>query len=156
VLGDGKLGLLIAQALHAQQHEVHLFGRNAAKLAIAERAGVHVSQGPLPRHEFEAIVEATGSADGLSEAVAAVRPRGTVIMKSTVHGTAALDTAAVVVNEIRLVGSRCGRFEPALALLAHKRIDVDSLVSKTMPLTRAPEAFEYAAKKGVLKVLLKG
>lgn len=154
VMGDGKLGLLIAQALQVSGYRVFLFGRNPAKLAIAENAGVQTSAAPVPNGEFDVIVEATGSADGLSQAVAAVKPAGTIVLKSTVHGKPEIDTAAVVVNEIQLVGSRCGKFEPALAMLEKKEIDVGPMVSRTMGLAEAPAAFEYAAGKGVLKVLL--
>jgi threonine dehydrogenase-like Zn-dependent dehydrogenase len=83
-----------------------------------------------------------------------VEPCGTVIMKSTVHGEVALDTASVIVNEITLVGSRCGPFEPALALLQRGAIDVGAMISETLPISDASKAFETAAKKGVLKVLM--
>jgi alcohol dehydrogenase len=81
-------------------------------------------------------------------------PRGTVVMKSTVHGLVQIDTAPAIVNEITLVGSRCGRFEPAIKLLASGKVRVDGMISDRFPLDRAPEAFAAAAKKGVLKILL--
>jgi threonine dehydrogenase-like Zn-dependent dehydrogenase len=99
-------------------------------------------------------VDATGSPAGLRAAVAMVEPRGTVILKSTVHGEVPVDTASVIVNEITLIGSRCGRFEPALDLLKRGAIDVASLVSERMPLSRATDAFANAARAGILKVLL--
>jgi threonine dehydrogenase-like Zn-dependent dehydrogenase len=83
-----------------------------------------------------------------------VEPRGTIILKSTVHGEIPLDTAPVIVNEITLVGSRCGRFEPALELLKLRAVDVGSMISERMPLTSAPAAFDRAAQHGILKVLL--
>jgi alcohol dehydrogenase len=83
------------------------------------------------------------------------QPRGTVILKSTVHGEVPIDTAPVIVNEITLVGSRCGRFEPALELLQSGKIDVASMISEQMPLAKAPEAFARAAQPGIMKVLLK-
>ena len=84
-----------------------------------------------------------------------VRPRGTVVMKSTIHGEVCIDTASVIVNEITLAGSRCGRFEPAIELLRNRRIDVSSMLSAEYPLAEAPRAFAEAARRGVLKVLLR-
>jgi threonine dehydrogenase-like Zn-dependent dehydrogenase len=120
VLGDGKLGLLVAQVLHAHGADVHLFGRHREKLKIAESAGVTAALvgKNLPERAYSYVVDATGSAEGLRAAIAMSIPRGTVIMKSTVHGLVPIDTAPAIVNEITLVGSRCGRFEPALRLLA--------------------------------------
>jgi alcohol dehydrogenase len=108
----------------------------------------------LPTSAYDYVVEATGSAEGLRQAIAMTRPRGTVIMKSTVHGEVTLDAAAAIVNEITLIGSRCGRFEPALKLLAAGRIHVDDMITDSMRLDYAPLAFERAADRGVLKVLL--
>jgi alcohol dehydrogenase len=108
----------------------------------------------LPHARFDWVVEATGSAEGLNDAIRMTRPRGTVIMKSTVHGSVSFDAAAAIVNEITLTGSRCGRFEPALELLKSKKISVQEMISARMPLRDAPEAFSKAAEKGVLKVLL--
>ncbi len=157
VLGDGKIGLLIAQVLLAHGARVHLFGRHREKLAIAERAGAstEIISRTLPRAAFRWVVDATGSADGLRASVHLCEPRGTVILKSTVHGLVELDTAPVIVDEITLVGSRCGRFEPALRLLKTGRVRVDELISDEFPLNRAAEAFATASKKGVLKVLLR-
>ncbi|HZT30272.1 MAG TPA: alcohol dehydrogenase catalytic domain-containing protein [Bryobacteraceae bacterium] len=155
VLGDGKLGLLAAQVLHAYGHRVEQFGRHAEKLAIARRAGVEThAGGELPQAEFAWVVEATGSPEGLRQAVRMVRPRGTVILKSTVHGHVSMDTAPVVVNEVTLVGSRCGRFEPALELLRAGVIDTQAMISARLPLSEAPAAFAQAAAKGAMKVLL--
>jgi alcohol dehydrogenase len=155
VLGDGKLGLLIAQTLLAHGCAVVHFGRHAEKLRISERAGARVEiAAALPQCAFDWVVDATGSAKGLNDAISMTRPRGTVIMKSTVHGPVSFDAAAVIVNEISLVGSRCGRFEPALGLLQSGQIDVASMIAARMPLSRAPEAFARAAERGVLKVLL--
>jgi 2-desacetyl-2-hydroxyethyl bacteriochlorophyllide A dehydrogenase len=157
VLGDGKLGLLIAQVLHAHGARVQMFGRHREKLRIAERAGVttELAGKKLPERRFPIVVDATGSAEGLREAISMTVPRGTVVMKSTVHGLVPIDTAPAIVNEITLVGSRCGRFEPALKLLASGKVRVEDLISEEFPLDRAPEAFERAATKGVLKVLLR-
>jgi len=156
VLGDGKLGLLVAQVLQAHGAEVHLFGRHRHKMRLAEPAGVAtgIIGKKLPERAFPMVVDATGSAEGLSSAVAMCVPRGTVIMKSTVHGLVPINTAPAIVNEITMIGSRCGRFEPAIRLLASGKVRVDGLISERFPLDRAVQAFERAASKGVLKVLL--
>lgn len=157
VLGDGKLGLLVAQVLQAHGARVHLYGRHRDKLRLAEPVGVTTEMVPkrLPLAHWPMVVDATGSADGLRAAIAMCIPRGTVIMKSTVHGLVAIDTAPAIVNEVTLVGSRCGRFEPALRLLASGKVRVDGLIDEEFPLQLAPLAFARAAKKGVLKVLLR-
>jgi len=157
VLGDGKLGLLIAQVLHAQGCHVHQFGKHAEKLRISAARGIGtevIGGRPLPTAAFPYVIDATGSPAGLRAAVAMVEPRGTVILKSTVHGEVPVDTAPVIVNEITLIGSRCGRFEPALELLKSGTVDVASLISERLPLSQAPAAFARAAQPGVLKVLL--
>jgi threonine dehydrogenase-like Zn-dependent dehydrogenase len=149
VLGDGKLGLLIALVLNAHGYKVHQFGRHPEKLRIAEAAGVIANPS---KSLYGWVIDATGSPEGLRAAVAMTRPRGTLILKSTVHGTVAIDTAPIIVNEITLVGSRCGRFEAALPLL--DVIDVDPLIHARYPLHQAAIAFAHAATRGTLKVLL--
>jgi alcohol dehydrogenase len=155
VLGDGKLGLLIGQVLKAHGAEVHQYGRHRDKLRIAAKAGIEARIArKLPQAEYGWVVDATGSSEGLQQAVQMAKPRGTVVMKSTVHGTVGINSASVIVNEITLVGSRCGRFEPALRLLQKNLVDVESLISEILPLKDAPLAFRRAATPGVLKVLL--
>jgi len=156
ILGDGKLGLLIAQVLHAHGAEVHQYGKHREKLRISEAAGVTVEMSKsLPTAAYDWVVDATGSPGGLQQAVGMTRPRGTVILKSTVHGLVGIDTAPVIVNELTLVGSRCGRFEPALRLLRSGKVRVDSMISEVLPLNEASRAFDRAQQKGVLKVLLR-
>ncbi len=156
VLGDGKLGLLIAQVLHVHGAVVHHFGRHKEKLRISASVGIHtaIAAAKLPAAAFDFVVEATGSPQGLAQAVQMVRPRGTIVMKSTVHGTVAVDTAPVIVNEITLLGSRCGRFEPALRLLGSGKLRLDPMISARYALADAALAFEHATRSGVLKVLL--
>ncbi len=156
VLGDGKLGLLIAQVLRAHHARVHLFGRHREKMRLVESAGVTTEPlgRKLPERAWPMVVDATGSPQGLRAAIAMCEPRGTVIMKSTVHGLVEVDTAPAIVNEITLVGSRCGRFEPAIRLLAAGKVRIQGLIADRYPLDRAPEAFARAAVKGTLKVLL--
>jgi 2-desacetyl-2-hydroxyethyl bacteriochlorophyllide A dehydrogenase len=156
VLGDGKLGLLIAQTLLAHGARVTVYGRHAEKLKIAQRAGAVVTNSTdRPNASFPFVIESTGSADGLREAISMVRPRGTVIMKSTIHNQVSIDMAPVIVNEITLVGSRCGLFEPALELLSAGKVEVAGMISAEFPLAEARAAFAEAASPGVLKVLLR-
>jgi alcohol dehydrogenase len=157
VLGDGKLGLLVSQVLQAKGAKVHLFGRHKDKMRLVEPAGVTTELVPrkLPLAVWPFVVDATGASEGLRAAISMCIPRGTVIMKSTVHGLVSIDTAPAIVNEITLVGSRCGRFEAAIPLLTSGKVNVGSMISEEFPLSRAPEAFADAAKKGVLKVLLR-
>ena len=124
----------------------------------AGRAGVQtrLAREKLPSATYDWVVEATGSQDGLRQAIQMTRPRGTVFMKSTVHGAVRIDTAPVIVNEITLVGSRCGRFEPAINLLLSGKVNVIDMIADVMPLSQARPAFARAAERGVLKVLLSG
>ncbi len=156
VLGDGKLGLLIAQVLHAHGAAVTHFGRHAAKLKISASADIdtQLATKALPSRAFTVVVDATGSSAGLEQAISMTAPRGTVVMKSTVHNRVAIDAAPVIVNEISLVGSRCGRFKPALALLRAGKINVEALIADRFALHDAPKAFARAAERGMLKVLL--
>jgi threonine dehydrogenase-like Zn-dependent dehydrogenase len=158
VLGDGKLGLLIGMVLRAHGYPVHQFGRHAEKLRIAAAAGVEtvLAADRLPAAEYDWVVDATGSPEGLRSAVAMTRPRGTLILKSTVHGTVGVDTAPIIVNEITLVGSRCGRFETSLPLLERGLVRVEEMIADRFSLREAPQAFARAAERGVLKVLLTG
>jgi threonine dehydrogenase-like Zn-dependent dehydrogenase len=156
VLGDGKLGLLIAQTLAAHGYPVRLFGRHWRKLQIAAAAGVQTEliEGSLPAAEFNFVVDATGNPEGLRGAISMTRPRGTVIMKSTLHGAVPIDSAPAIVNEITLVGSRCGRFEAALPLIEHELIRLDDMITARYPLSEGRAAFERAEEPGALKVLL--
>jgi len=155
VLGDGKLGLLIAQVLHAHGCRVRQFGKHANKLQISRSRGIETAAaGTEPAKAFRYVVDATGSPGGLHTAVHMAEPRGTVILKSTIHGEVPIDTAPVIVDEITLIGSRCGRFEPAIELLRNREVDVTPLITDRIPLKRAADAFRTAARQGVLKVLL--
>ena len=156
VLGDGKLGLLVAQVLQLNGLDVKLYGRHPAKLAIAAGLGIETEVvSSLPQARYDWVVEATGSRDGLEQAVRMARPRGTVFMKSTVHGAVKLDTAPIVVNEITLIGSRCGPFPPALKLIASGRLRLREMITGEYPLAEAERAFRAAARRGALKILLR-
>jgi len=154
VLGDGKLGLLIAQVLKAHGAEVHLFGRHREKLKLVDVTSEVVGK-KMPQAEYRFTVDSTGSSEGLATAISMTEPRGTIVMKSTVHGLVSINTAIPIVNEITLVGSRCGRMEAAIPLLASGKVKVDNLISDRFTLGQASEAFSRAGTKGVLKILLR-
>lgn len=157
VLGDGKLGLLIAQVLRAHGAKVIQFGHHPEKLRIARDAGIEtvLKSKRLPAKAFPFVVDATGSAAGLTAAVSMTQPRGTVIMKSTVHDSVSINTAPVIVDEITLVGSRCGRMEPALKFLSRGLLRLDAMIAASYPLNCAPQAFQHAASSGTLKIIIK-
>jgi threonine dehydrogenase-like Zn-dependent dehydrogenase len=155
VLGDGKLGLLCSMVLANSGARVHMVGKHPRKLELARQHGVTVHALPdQPRGNFDVVVEATGSAHGLKAAVAATRPRGTLVLKSTFHGAVALETAPLVIHEITMVGSRCGPFTPALDAMRRGAIDPTPLISERFTLKHASDALAAASVKGTLKVLL--
>lgn len=155
VFGDGKLGLLVARVLKLFGANVHLVGKHEPKLALAESSGVSTAHLDdfVPR-PYPLVVEATGRAEGLQQALECVRPRGTLVLKSTVASRLSVDLAPVVVNEVQVVGSRCGPFRPALEALARAWVQVDDLISARFRLAEAREAFAWAERPGMLKVLL--
>ncbi|HKE01362.1 MAG TPA: alcohol dehydrogenase catalytic domain-containing protein [Planctomycetota bacterium] len=153
VLGDGKLGLLCALALASRGARVSITGRHDRKLAIARRAGAEVLASDA-KGSFPVVVEATGSGAGLARALELVEPRGTIVLKTTTHAAPPESLARLVVDEVRVVGSRCGRFGPAIEALASGRIDPRPLVDDRFALARGAEAFARAAAPGTLKVLL--
>jgi threonine dehydrogenase-like Zn-dependent dehydrogenase len=158
VIGDGKLGLLCAQVLALTGAEVLLIGKHGEKLRVAERRGIETATSKKVakrKNEFDVVVEASGSASAFRMALDLLRARGVLVLKSTFEGTTEIDAARLVVDEISVVGSRCGRFPPALDLLRTGAIDVDSLISEEHPLSRGVMAMERAGKKGVLKVFLR-
>ncbi|HEX5874116.1 MAG TPA: alcohol dehydrogenase catalytic domain-containing protein, partial [Pyrinomonadaceae bacterium] len=158
VIGDGKLGLLCAQVAAHTGAQLILIGKHSSKLRIAERRGIETinpeAAAKLAR-QFDVVVEVSGAAVGFGLALDLLRPRGQLVLKSTFHGKTELDAARIVVDEISIVGSRCGRFSPALDLLKKAAVDVDSLVSEEYPLAKGVHAMRRAAARGVLKVLLR-
>ncbi|HEY4408959.1 MAG TPA: alcohol dehydrogenase catalytic domain-containing protein [Acidimicrobiia bacterium] len=156
VLGDGKLGLLCAQVLAGTGAAVTLVGKHGANLDLVARQGIvtHLLPDWSPDGSADCVVEATGSTSGLELAMAAVRPRGTLVLKSTVAGAHSLSLAPLVINEVTVVGSRCGLFPPALDALAARTVSVTPLIDATYPLASGVEALEHAARPGVRKVLL--
>src|SRR5579859_4567034 len=162
VLGDGKMGQLAAQVLALTGCDLTMIGKHREKLALVERLGIPTrslndidSFSSKRGSRVDVVVEGTGSAIGLELAMRLVRPRGTIILKSTVADKATLNLSPIVVDEIRIQGSRCGPFPPALRALSRGSIDVKSLISATYSLNDGLQAFEKAAENGVLKVLLK-
>jgi len=161
VLGDGKLAQLIARVLHTEIPRVVIYGKHEKKLALARRARIATKKvrgdaGDLKRvpEKFRLVVEATGSPSGLLVALQMTEPRGTLVLKSTFHGAAPVETWPIVVKEITMVGSRCGPFDKAIALLHSGKIDPTPLITRTFPLSHAPAAIAFAQKSGVMKVLL--
>jgi threonine dehydrogenase-like Zn-dependent dehydrogenase len=157
VIGDGKLGILCALSLGLLSNRVTLIGRHASKLNIAERQGIESllsADAAQMSSAFDVVVEASGSESGFATALDLVRPRGKIVLKSTFQGRPAWEAWRVVVDEITIVGSRCGRFRPAVQLLADGNIDVAPLISDDLPLSRGVEAVAEAQAKGVMKVLL--
>jgi threonine dehydrogenase-like Zn-dependent dehydrogenase len=155
VLGDGKLGLLVAQALDAAGARVLAVGNHPEKLAILARRGIEtVVTENWARDPMPLVVDATGSAEGFELALAATRPRGTLVLKSTVAERRAIDLAPVVINEIEVIGSRCGPFPPALSALEADAVDVRSLISERIPLREADEALRRADEHNAIKILI--
>jgi len=159
VLGDGKLAQLIARVLRAAGAHVVMIGKHASKLRLARLAGIETAhfRGRMSRraNAFTLVVEATGSPSGLAMAQQMTAPRGALVVKSTFHGAAPVETWPLVVKEITVIGSRCGPFPPALALLRSGRVDPRPLISRVFDLKEAREAIHYVQKPGVMKVLLR-
>ncbi|NOT54044.1 MAG: alcohol dehydrogenase catalytic domain-containing protein [Deltaproteobacteria bacterium] len=156
VFGDGKLGLLCAQVLHSVGARVTLVGKHPDKLALMRGLGIATEMvSRWTAKSVDVVVEATGSTIGLSLAMAAVRPRGTLILKSTVAQEHALSLAPLVINEVTVIGSRCGRFPPALHALAHKQVAVTPLITAIYSLSDGIAAVNRAMEPEVLKVLLR-
>ncbi|MBW4627177.1 MAG: alcohol dehydrogenase catalytic domain-containing protein [Brasilonema octagenarum HA4186-MV1] len=155
VIGDGKLGQLVAQTLALTGCDLLVVGRHQDKLAHLEARGIKTGfADTVTDRAFDISVECTGNSEGFALAHRALRPRGTLVLKSTYAGKLSLDASSLVVNEITLIGSRCGPFAPALELLAQEKVDVKSLINACYPLADGLAAFERAQTKGVLKVLL--
>jgi alcohol dehydrogenase len=162
VLGDGKLAQLIARVLQAAGSRVTIYGKHSEKLVLARHAGIATKQVrgnardlKSVKASYRLVVEATGSPTGLALAQQVTEPRGTLLLKSTFHGAAPVATWPIVVKEITVVGSRCGPFAKAIALLRSGKVDPTPLVSRTFALADAPKGIAYAQKPGVMKILLK-
>jgi threonine dehydrogenase-like Zn-dependent dehydrogenase len=155
VLGDGKLGLLCAQVLQLAGCNLLAIGRHEESLEILARRGIKttLAKAPTPS-EFDVVVEATGTPEGFAEARQLVRSRGTIVLKSTYHRAVDANLTRVVVDEVTLVGSRCGPFAPALRLMEQRLVEVTWLIQARYPLSDGLAAFERAGRRGTLKVLV--
>lgn len=163
VLGDGKLAQLIARVLRTKIPRVVMYGKHEKKLALARGAAIATKRvrgdaGDAKRvqDKYSLVVEATGSPMGFALAQQMTEARGTLVLKSTFHGAAPVETWPIVVKEITVVGSRCGPFGKAMSLLRTGKVDPTPLVTHTFPLSEAPKAMRFAQKSGVMKVLLSG
>ncbi len=156
IVGDGRMGLLVAQVLRTAAPDVTVFGRHDHKLAIARSLGLTTARSDdrVPPARFDIVVDVTGRPEGLRRALEIVKPRGTVVMKSTFHGEAPVSTWPIVVDEVTLVGSRCGPFRPALDLLASGAVQVKPLIARVARLDEYESAFAEARR--ALKVLFDG
>jgi threonine dehydrogenase-like Zn-dependent dehydrogenase len=161
ILGDGKMGQLAAQVLTLSGCEVLMVGKHKEKLVLAEKRGVRTYLLDDAEHfalengrRADLVVECSGSAQGLQVALRLARPRGTLILKSTVADRSTLHLASIVIDEIRVQGSRCGPFAPALRALSQGLVDVKALISARYTLDEAVRAFEHARERGVLKVIV--
>lgn len=155
VVGPGRLGLLVGQVLSMRGAEVRMLGRSAGSLELAQRIGLATGLVSEAANSLFAItVDCTGSAEGLEQAIRITKPQGTLVLKSTYEGLASINLTKVVVDEIRIVGSRCGPFAPALRLLSRRQVDVQSLIDGRYSIDQAIEAFHHAAQRGVRKILL--
>lgn len=155
VVGDGKLGQLVAQTLALTGCDLLVIGRHSEKLANLEERGIKVGFSDIIiDRSFDLAIECTGNPEGFAIAHRALHPRGTLVLKSTYSGKLTIDASAIVVDEITLIGSRCGPFAPALELLRTEQVNVTPLIQARYPLAEGLTAFSHAEKRGVLKVLL--
>jgi threonine dehydrogenase-like Zn-dependent dehydrogenase len=157
VVGPGRLGLLVAQVLRTTGCQLEVFGRSELKLSFCEKKGIRATpvSEAVVRSDRDVVVDCSGSPEGFELASRLVRPRGTLVLKSTYAAGKPMNLAPLVVNEITLVGSRCGPFPEAINALARREIDVESMVTRQLPLERGVEAFDLARDPRSIKVLLK-
>jgi alcohol dehydrogenase len=162
VLGDGKLAQLIALVLRTAVRRIVMYGKHEKKLAIAQQVEIptkrvrgDATDSKRVKESFPLVVEATGSPNGLALAQQITAPRGTLVLKSTFHGAAPVETWPIVVKEIMVVGSRCGPFSKAIVLLKAGKIDPTPLITRTFPLRHSHQAIAFAQEPNVLKVILK-
>jgi threonine dehydrogenase-like Zn-dependent dehydrogenase len=156
VLGDGRLGLLVAQVLRNANCPVRVIGKHPEKLALCEKWQIRSRPlaDILPRHDQDVVVDCTGSAAGFELAMQMVRPRGTIVLKSTFAASKPINLAPLVIDEISVIGSRCGPFREAIRALAEKQVDVASLIHRRMRIEQGIEAMELAGRPEVLKMIL--
>ena len=157
IIGDGKLGLLCAQVLKLKSENVWLVGKHQEKMRVAEHCGIEsvlLEDAKNLTREFDVAVEASGSESGFATALDLLKPRGKLVLKSTFQGKPSWEAWRVVVDEITIIGSRCGKFAPALKLLQDGKINTENLISEEFSLSQGIHAIKKASEKGVIKVLL--
>jgi threonine dehydrogenase-like Zn-dependent dehydrogenase len=155
LIGAGRLGQLIAQTLSLTGCDLRVVARHSHQQKLLTDRGIRlITEDEIQPRRWDIVVEATGSSDGFNLARKAIRPRGTLVMKSTYKGDMTINFSSIVVDELTILGSRCGPFAPALRLLEKKEVDPTVLIAKRFKLSEAVKAFEEAAKAGMLKVLL--
>jgi len=157
VVGSGKMGLLMAQVLRNTGCKLEVIGRNEFTLGFCEKKGIQTRKVSelIPRADRDLVVECTGSPEGFELATQMVRPRGTLVLKSTYAKTAAINMTPIAVNEIEVVGSRCGPFNEAISALVNGQIDVESMIARQLPLSKGVEAMEMADDPNNIKIMLK-
>ncbi len=156
VLGDGKLGLLAGQVISLRECDLMVVGRHRDKLSILKKRGIKIELcSDFNKRGFDIVVDCTGSPSGFETALNIVRPRGTVIMKTTTASRTTFDMNSIVVNEVTIIGSRCGPFPPAIEAIEKRDIHLQPLITRIFPLEQGVKAFRYAGRKGVLKVIVK-
>jgi threonine dehydrogenase-like Zn-dependent dehydrogenase len=155
IIGAGRLGLLAAMVIQQTGCELDVVVRHEKQHILLEKCNIHtISEQNIGSNLYDVVVEATGSADGFTQASKSIRPRGRIILKSTYKGNTEVDFSRIVVDEVTLIGSRCGSFEAALRLLEEGKVDPSPLIDAIYPLEQGVKAFEQTAKSGVLKVLV--
>lgn len=156
ILGDGRLAQLVARVLRLSCHDVTCFGHHERKTRLLQKIGIKtkIAIENSDEHSFDVVVEATGRESGFLDTIRLVKPRGTVVLKSTIASQNKIDLSPAVVNEITLVGSRCGPFRPAINALATGLVSVDDLIDAVYPIDSYTQAFEHAGKSDTLKILL--
>ncbi|MBI5592853.1 MAG: alcohol dehydrogenase catalytic domain-containing protein [Deltaproteobacteria bacterium] len=155
VLGDGRLGILCAWVLSTVVSDVTLIGHHPEKLALSAWNGINTTRDGKYYSGADVVVEATGSATGLAQAMTLCRPRGIIVLKSTIAVSAAVNLSPIVIHELTVLGSRCGRFHHGLTLMEeHPDMPLESLITNRFPIEGAPEAFHQAARNSAIKILL--
>jgi 2-desacetyl-2-hydroxyethyl bacteriochlorophyllide A dehydrogenase len=156
IIGAGRLGLLTAMVIHQTGCELDVVVRHKKQQAILENCNIQaINEVDIGSKKYDVVVEATGSVEGFTQACKSIRPRGRIILKSTYKGNSEVNFSQIVVDEVCLIGSRCGSFDPALRLLAEGKVDPLPLIEAVYPLEQGIRAFDLAARSGVLKVLIK-
>ena len=155
VFGDGKLGLLVGQVLSLTGCDLTVIGRHQEKLSILDKRGIKTSLKKDVKDSFDVVVDCAGSPSGLKDALKATIPNGKIVLKTTLAQRESIDFNNVIIDEISLIGSRCGPFAPAIKALQNKTVDVRPLINGSYPIEDGVAAFNKASQKGILKIILK-